>query len=486
MKKNEKKPSGKASFQFKIEYLEWAALILLFLILRQWIRLNGAGANGPDEEMRYYVVKYLYEHPGSLPRGDDPKLIDDMWGFSYALYPFLSSMGSAVLMWIQRLFNDSNESLHYAARMANVLYVLIAGKFAYMSGRKLWGGMKGFWLGTLILFLPGFHYLGTYINSDALGLTAAAILFYAGISVIKEGWSWKNCIWLSVGMSVCLLSYYYAYGWVLCSFFYFVLTILLCEKMPFLQRVKFMITRGLVISAVTIGLAGWHFVRNFLIYDGDVLAMDYATELGNKNGVHGLSPATHFTPAKAQWNWKQLVFYQNPGWEHNWLMMTLYSFAGAFGIYNIFMNETVNRLYLLFMALGIAGTVFLLHEFDWRRRQVSVTKQRSKTVVIRTKVVHRYREGSREGLFHWMLVLTMIIPAAFFVYSCYYNDIQAQGRYLMAGVFGVMYFTVRTYAGVIERFVKDARKHEIVYGVLSLIWILAAVANYYLVVLPAY
>ena len=481
---NRKRKTG-YSFRFNIAWLEWAALALLLYILFQWIKLAGAGGNGPDEQMRYYVVRYLYEHPGLLPRGDDPKLIDDKWGFSYALYPFLSSMGSAFLIWIVRPFKNSEEALHYAARMANVFYILIAGKFVYLSGRKLWGGMKGFWLGTLVLFLPGFHYLGSYVNSDALGLTAGAILFYAWVSVLKEGWTRKNCIWLAVGMSVCLLSYYYAYGWVLCSFFFFVLTILLCEKMPFRERFRFLMTRGIMISVITIALAGWHFVRNFFLYDGDILAMNYATELGNKYGIEGLSPKTHFTPYKDHWSLKQLLFFQYPSWAHNYVMMTLYSFAGAFGLYHIFMDEKVNRAYVIFMALGIFGIVTFWWRFDPRRREVVVTKKRSASMTVRTRTSTRYKEWSRESIFHWMLILTMLIPAGLALYSSYYNDIQAQGRYLMSGVFGVMYFVVCTYGKLIDRVFKNSKAREAVYAVLSVIWIAAAVANYYLVVVPA-
>lgn len=40
---------------------------------------------------------------------------------------------------------------------------------------------------------------------------------------------------------------------------------------PVGERWKFLFSRGLVIAGITILLAGWWFVRNYVIYDGDIL-----------------------------------------------------------------------------------------------------------------------------------------------------------------------------------------------------------------------
>ena len=55
--------------------------------------------------MRYMVAQYLHKHPGKLPLGDDPAIRDATWGISYAYYPILSYMVSAVFMGIAGLFH---------------------------------------------------------------------------------------------------------------------------------------------------------------------------------------------------------------------------------------------------------------------------------------------------------------------------------------------------------------------------------------------
>ena len=88
------------------------------------------------------------------------------------------------------------------------------------------------------------------------------MILYAWVSYLREDWTWKNCILLAVGMAVCALSYYNAYGWILCSFFFFCFTVLLCREEAFSQRVRFLFSRGAVIAAVTLVLCGWWFIRN--------------------------------------------------------------------------------------------------------------------------------------------------------------------------------------------------------------------------------
>ena len=40
----------------------------------------------PDEQMRYDLPLYIYNH-GRLPLGDDPEIRNQIWGFSYAFMP---------------------------------------------------------------------------------------------------------------------------------------------------------------------------------------------------------------------------------------------------------------------------------------------------------------------------------------------------------------------------------------------------------------
>ena len=125
---------------------------------------------GPDEKMRYMVAQYLHEHPGKLPLGDEPTIRDATWGISYAYYPILSYMVSAVFMGIAGLFHASADGLLHAARMADVLFVTGAVYFVVKASGKLFP-KEGRWLfAALAGFMPQALFLGTYVNTDSLAL----------------------------------------------------------------------------------------------------------------------------------------------------------------------------------------------------------------------------------------------------------------------------------------------------------------------------
>ncbi|URW87459.1 hypothetical protein M5E86_09010 [Blautia wexlerae] len=198
-------------------------VFLAFILLTTWAMTQPFNS-GPDEQMRYYVADYIYKHHGALPGGDDPAVRNKVWGISYAYYPVVSYMVSALFMRISRLFADPGYSMFKIARMADVLFVTGAVYFVVKASGKLFPKEKYSrevrWLfATLAGFMPQAIFVGTYVNTDSLALLAAAMILYAWASYLREDWTWKNCILLAVGMAVCALSYYNAYGWILCSFF---------------------------------------------------------------------------------------------------------------------------------------------------------------------------------------------------------------------------------------------------------------------------
>ena len=80
-------------------------VFLAFILLTTWAMTQPFNS-GPDEQMRYYVADYIYKHHGALPGGDDPAVRNKVWGISYAYYPVVSYMVSALFMRISRLFAD--------------------------------------------------------------------------------------------------------------------------------------------------------------------------------------------------------------------------------------------------------------------------------------------------------------------------------------------------------------------------------------------
>ena len=475
--------TGKMTKNEKI--LQWVFVALAFAIMLVWVLVPGK-FSGPDEPMRYKVVQYLVEHPGKLPHGTDEAVRDEIWGISYAFFPILSYMVSAVFAVIAGCFTDDWVIILKAARMADVLFITLMAYVVIRIACRLFEGEKRWLFSAMVIFLPEVLFMGTYVNTDSLALLASAVIILAWVRYLDEGWTWKNCMLLAVGMGVCLLSYYNAYGWVLWSFFFFVATCLLCSSAPLKERWKFMMSRGMGIAGVTLGIAGWWFVRNMIIYDGDILARKACNACGETYAWEAYKPSVHPTPASSGWNILDLFIYQDPGWPHNWISMVLVSFIGTFGFFHIFMNETVSKIYLLFLGVGFVGMLLKLRSFYWKKQEVNVVLAGEGKSMVRIKTIRTRREWSKKGMFHLAMLAGMITPVVLLIEYAFYSDNQAQGRYMLSAVFPIMYFVTMGYDCLLKRFVKKEKLHRWFYIAAAGVWVLGAVLNLLLIIVPAY
>ena len=107
----------------KINKNEVLFLLILFFILICWMVALPYN-DGPDEHMRYAIPKFIYQY-GYIPRGDDPRIIDPTWGFSYAFSPILTYMISALFMKIGSFFNSSDFMLLMYARFVSVVFSML-------------------------------------------------------------------------------------------------------------------------------------------------------------------------------------------------------------------------------------------------------------------------------------------------------------------------------------------------------------------------
>lgn len=443
---------------------------------------------GPDEEMRYNVAKYIYQHHGALPRGEEESIRNEIWGISYAFYPVLSYMVSAAFMGVAGLFSTSSLVLLRAARMADVFFLVAASWFVIRSGRRLFPGErdKAWFFDVLVMFLPGYVFMGTYVNTDSLALMSAAVILYAWVRYLDEGWTWKNCTILAVGMALCFLSYYNAYGWILWSFVFFCVTVLTDPALSVGRRRRFWLSRGMYIAGITFGLAGWWFIRNFILYDGDILGMKACTLCGETYAQEKYRPSMHFTPRKMGWSLPGLLIYKDAGWPCIWTLMVMVSFVGTFGLFDIFMDLRVSFLYLLFLTAGGLGLFRMLWDFYWKKTEVCRWNQNFGTYTLRTKTVRILKERNERGIFHLMMAACIVTPVLLLISYAYNDDIQAQGRYVISAIFPVMYFVTCGYGKLLEFAVKRKELHRWFYRICSILWILGAFATYLFLIVPAY
>ena len=84
------------------------------------------------------------------------------------------------------------------------------------------------------------------------------------------------------------------------------------------------------------------------------------------------------------------------------------------------------------------------------------------------------------------MLIAMVIPFILLVKYAYSSEFQAQGRYLMPMFIPFMYFITLGYENIMDRFVKKEIYRKWTYIILSVLYIISAVAVYYFVFKPNY
>ena len=256
----------KISAETTVEILFFLFLLVFYLM---WARVQPMGA-GPDEQMRYQIADYIYKH-GSLPVGDDPSVRNVVWGISYAFSPILSYMIAAVFMKAVSFVTTAPFALLLAARFVNILFGLGTVWLVLDMGKRLFDRRKAWIAAAFVGLLPGSLFVFTYVNCDALAVFSTAVIVYAWVRYLDEGWIYKNCVILALGVAACALSYYNAYGFILCSIFFFGITLFMEAK----KKGKYtdFVKKGLLVCVIVLLLDAWWFIRNAILYDGDFIGI---------------------------------------------------------------------------------------------------------------------------------------------------------------------------------------------------------------------
>lgn len=375
------------------------------------IPLDSYGA--PDEGLRYLIPKFIFEN-GRLPTGYDAATIHTMGNWSYAFYPqFLGPLVSTFFMSLVSLFVSTPESLIYGARMGSVLFGVLAVLFVGRSVEKLFKGDKNavvYSFIAMILFVawPQVAFLSAYVNNDIVALSGVAIIVYASIAGYKDQWNMKNASILVIGIVICLLGYINSYGFVLFGGLFFLVS-LWWQK----DTKKYYFKLVGIVALITIALAGPFFIRNAVIYNGDVLGMSSFREetLEWETKQH----------KEAQRSYSELTgkgiasLINDEGYSKTQISSTI----ARFGKMTIAPEDKYMNVYKVMVITGLVGCFWMVIDKIFRHTR----KPR--------KLIGSLR-GSRQAL---LLIAGVAMASLVTVgLSLYYSiaiDYQAQGRYVI-------------------------------------------------------
>lgn len=390
--------------------LEIIYVTFVFVLLLAWsmsIPINTA----PDEGMKWDICNYLLTHKG-LPHGGNPAIRNSIWGISYAFMPICSYFFSAFFMKIVGLFTVDMTALFIAARFTSVLCGTGMSIMAIKIGHKLFEKRAWRWCFIVtVTMLPQVVYLGSYLNNDSFALFSIAIIIYAWIIGLKSGWNRKSVVLLGVGIGVCALSYYNAYGYLLTSVILYVLSWFVQDEKK--VNWKEFWKKGFIIAAIAIAIAGWWFVRNAIIYDGDFLGMQTESEYAEEYAIEGFKPSQINNSNNLGETLAHMLV------KRGWIKQTLMSFSGMFGTFGISKLVKMYWLYILVIAFSLLICLMRYGSSSFRKSRV---------------------KDKKRILLEVVFLLNMVISVMLSLYYSYYSDFQPQGRYIMPMLIPLMYF----------------------------------------------
>lgn len=375
-------------------------------------------SNPPDEHVRYLVPQYICEH-GVIPTGLEEEIRIKSYGFSYGLYNTFPYIIQGFLMRFVNLFTDSALVLLYAARMVNVFFGTCMAYVVYLIGKKVFTDNRFRWLFCfLTMYMPQSLFLHTYVNTDSCCMLATAMMVYALISAYKEGFTIRNCIWMSAGIILCALSYYNAYGYILSCILLFVAYFIKSVQGKLSYDYKEMLKKGIFISVIVLMGIGWWFIRQYIVLDGDFLGLATREKMAEQYAIEIVNPLTSQTYAEKGYSvWEMMK-------ERDTIDGAFHSFVAAFGSMSMYSTKWLYRGYLALFIVGALGVLY------WICNRKFFSKARRKL-------------SGKEIFFHLNMLFCMIMPVILMIYYAYTMDYQHQGRYMLPALVPLMYYVTK-------------------------------------------
>lgn len=412
-------------------------LLVACFALYAWWACNLPQTMAPDEQMRYLVPTFIYEN-GCLPLGDDPAIRSELWGTSYGFSVYGSSLLAALFMSVAGLFGATGQSLLIAARFTSVLFSVGSVFLCLRIGARLFPRVvtAKFMLALFVGLLPQFVFISSYFNSDAMEVFCVALVVYCWLRGGQSHWRWGDCVFLGFALGLTALSYYYAYGAILASIFVYYVGMHVARKKDGAKAdsaVVSYVCKPLLVFLVAFAIAGWFFVRNALLYNGDFIGMSTSSATSELYGLDYLKPSSHLMPRIEGFTVIDMLVsdYNNM----NWAVMTAKSFVGIFGYMNIMLGMTTYKVYFAILGIGVIAALLCL-----------VFKMRG--------------FSSQQKTFVIGLIALIIIPCVLSIYYSWASDYQPQGRYLFAALVPIMIAIVAGYLWIASLFTSRRPKRD--------------------------
>ena len=384
----------------RLNKTEWLYVLLCFALSLACalVFLDYNSTYGPDEWGRIKVPGYIAQN-GVIPNGYEPELIMEGYGFSYALQMKLPYLLGGVFMRIAQVFGAGERGMAIAARLVSVLSEAGVAFVSIRLTKKVTDSPCRWVFIALMTLIPQRIFIGSYFNLDAYTMLAVLLIVDSWAEGIQSRWDFKSCVYVGLSMGLCVLGYEYAYGFLIASVLLYFGWFLLHRREESFRR---FFLYGCLISAVFLLVCGWYFVRNALLFDGDIFA--YREQFLQSDRFAG-----------EDWRIYRQMTMQKQGislidmvlsYEFLWSNATS-SFC-MLGSMELWIPYPYYKTYYLFLLLGCIAFLAL-------RPQRAMDDDRRGTL----------------RLFMGALLLGALIDVGLSVYASWARDYQPQGRYIL-------------------------------------------------------
>lgn len=413
--------------------------------------------SGPDEKMKFVLCQYIFEH-NTLPIGDEEEIRDPTWGISYAFTPYFSYIISVGFMKIASIFTNNFDILFRATRLVSVIFITAFAFMCTKIGKKLFKGTYIYFFIGFVCFLPQLLYIGSYLNNDSMSLFSTAIIVYSWIIGLENNWDKKSCIILALGLGTCALAYYFAYGYIICSILIFCISCWL-KKIDFKEFLK----KGFLIAGIALLIAGWWFIRNAIIYNGDIFGFNISREYGEKYAMENFKPSKRWTPLNCGLSLHYMFF------ETDWVSKTIQSFFAVFGYMNVYMSKGAYITFEIAISIGLISALigFII-----------------KSIInnIKHHILNEEEKNKKKEkvLFNIIMIIAILIPIGLSIYYSYNCDFQSQGRYIISIVIPLMYFFTTGIQTLFNAIIKNEKIKNVILWIIITIWSLLPIYIFFM------
>lgn len=342
---------------------EIVLLALFFGFLLLWSSRQEFGIPS-DEALRFAMPKFMFEHH-RLPTLFDKELYNINFGCpGYAAQPFLPYIIGSCFMQAAAWFGVKASSMCLVARLVSVICGVIFLFLVFRIGEKLLSkqSLDKLFIVTTALW-PLSCFVFTYVNCDALAMVGNALIILNCISGIRNNWKIKNCIGLSIGAILVLLSYINGIGFIIVAAVIFILSYIFGNK-----KYGQMFAKGALIFVISFAVSSIHYIRNIILY-GELLGTNLVRHINL-----AYDPKWHYGSDWRRAHAREIMF--SMAGEIKWVRTNLANFFGYFGSGEIHYPDIVYYVavpvILILLVLGLWALIRKFGKFEIKNKLLTI------------------------------------------------------------------------------------------------------------------